>query len=173
MESGEAEKVYEQYRPQLEEVALLVQMKDEEVQLVLNCSELRRCQGGEVIFRQGEPGDSLFIILEGRVRIEKEVDHSPADYSSADGGHGGGDVVLLARFKTGDFFGEMSLVDIEPRSATARIEASSVLLEVSIDRLCAQCYDSGKNELLILLMTNLARTLSRRLRETNEKLSPR
>jgi CRP-like cAMP-binding protein len=61
---------------------------------------------GEPIFRQGEPGDEMYIIQDGRVEIVLEVE--------------GGEVVPLATLERGDFFGEMAVLEGEPRTATAR-----------------------------------------------------
>src|SRR6185503_6861686 len=59
--------------------------------------------GGEAIIRQGEPGDSLYVLKEGEVAIRVAVDGAERE---------------VAKLKTGDFFGEMSLMTGEPRRAT-------------------------------------------------------
>jgi small-conductance mechanosensitive channel/CRP-like cAMP-binding protein len=61
---------------------------------------------GETLVREGEPGDSLFVIEEGRVRISKSGEAI------------GTGTIDLAQMQAGDFFGEMSLLTGEPRSAT-------------------------------------------------------
>lgn len=73
---------------------------------------------GEVLFREGDPGQELFLIREGRVVISKRVMGRVEQ--------------VLARLGPGDFFGEMSLFDQFPRSATVQAEAETVLL--SLDR---------------------------------------
>jgi CRP/FNR family cyclic AMP-dependent transcriptional regulator len=65
----------------------------------------RRYRRGEVIFHQGDPGDSLHIVARGRVKI---VLTSPE-----------GDEAIVATVRPGDFFGELTLIDGAPRSATA------------------------------------------------------
>ncbi len=63
----------------------------------------------EVLFSEGEPGDSLFVIERGKVAVSK---YDPDD----------GDILRLAVLEAGSFFGEMSLLTGEPRSATVQAE---------------------------------------------------
>ena len=75
----------------------------------------RRYRRGEVVFLQGEAGTSLYIVAAGQVKIA---------LTSADGAE-----VMLARLGPGEFFGELALLDGEPRSADAvATEASELLL---------------------------------------------
>ncbi len=64
----------------------------------------RRFRRGEVIFHVGDPGDALFIIVSGEVKISL-----PSE---------GGDEAILVRLARGDVFGELALLDGAPRSAT-------------------------------------------------------
>jgi len=111
-------------------------------------------EDGEVIFKEGNPGDKLYIILKGEVEIFKEL--------------GEGKEEVLARLRPGEYFGEMSLIDDEPRSAHA-IANTDVDLMV-IDRSDFEKLLSEDKELAYKLLWSLVRTLSQRLRETNEKI---
>lgn len=75
----------------------------------------RRFRRGEVVFHQGDPGDALFIIQSGAIKILL-----PSDT---------GDEAILTTLQTGDFFGELALLDGAPRSATAvALERSELLV---------------------------------------------
>lgn len=65
----------------------------------------RRFRRGEVIFHQGDPGDALHVVTSGSVKIVLPSRE--------------GDEAIIATVRPGDFFGELSLLDGEPRSATA------------------------------------------------------
>ena len=110
---------------------------------------------GEVVFREGDHGEKLYLILSGRVRISREV--------------AGMGEEALAILGPGDAFGEMSIVDDFPRSADARVHESCRLLVLNKQEV---------EELLFLhkdlayeLLWNFVRILSARLRETNDKMT--
>ena len=65
----------------------------------------RRFRRGEIIFHAGDPGDALFIIVSGEVKIALPSEE--------------GDEAILAILRPGDVFGELALLDGAPRSATA------------------------------------------------------
>jgi CRP-like cAMP-binding protein len=72
---------------------------------------------GEVIFREGDPGDCMFIILKGKVKITKETPHGE---------------LYITTLEEGEIFGEMSLFDGQPRSATATSNGPSRIM--TLDR---------------------------------------
>lgn len=107
---------------------------------------------GEVIVREGEPGDRVYLVRSGRVRVLK--------------GSGDGAAVDLAEFGPGDFFGEMSLVECVVRSASVvAVEPTSVSTLKGSDfyRLYRQRPDQYG-----IVMLNIARDLARRLRHLDE-----
>jgi len=66
---------------------------------------MKSYEPGQVIFSEGEPGDEMFIIIEGAVEIRKRTSMSTSK--------------TLTTFKPGDIFGEMAIIENKPRSATA------------------------------------------------------
>lgn len=103
---------------------------------------------GEVMFREGDPGRELFVVLSGEMEVQKR-------------GPRGIDV-RLALLGPGDWFGEMSILDVQPRSATVRALAPSRLLVFRAQDLDALYRRDLKSYSLLVL--NIAREISRRLR---------
>jgi len=80
----------------------------------------RRFRRGEVIFHIGDPGDALFVIVEGEVKISL-----PSET---------GDEAILARLRVGDVFGELALLDGAPRSASATAIVATETVVLPRDR---------------------------------------
>ncbi len=108
-----------------------------------------------VLFRAGDPGGKLYLILEGKVRISREVSGMGEE--------------ALAVLGAGDYFGEMALVDDAPRSADARVHERCKLL--AIDKDAMQHLLFLHKEIAYEILWNVVRTLAARLRETNEKMT--
>ena len=110
---------------------------------------------GTRIFQYGEPGDKLYIILEGKVRISREV--------------GGMGEEALAVLGTGEVFGEMALLDESPRSADARAHERCRLLVITKDAFDDLLF--LHKDLAYEVLWSCVRMLASRLRETNDKLT--
>jgi CRP/FNR family transcriptional regulator, cyclic AMP receptor protein len=107
---------------------------------------------GGVIVREGAPGDRMFFVCSGRVRVVKETP--------------GGAPVRLAEFGPGDFFGEMSLVESVVRSASVvATEPTRVFTLKALDfyKLYRQ-----RPEQYGIVMLNISRDLARRLRRLDK-----
>ncbi|WP_243359581.1 cyclic nucleotide-binding domain-containing protein [Fundidesulfovibrio terrae] len=117
---------------------------------------LARFPKGSIIFHEGDPDDSMAIILEGSIEITKRdtsPDHKPK---------------CLVRIGPGRAFGELALIEGPPRSATAK-----ALNDVSLLILTRKMYESlcaKDTELALKVTTNIARLMSFRLRNTSVKL---
>ena len=107
------------------------------------------------IFSEGEPGDKFYLIVEGAVRISRIV---PGMGEEA-----------LAVLRPGNYFGEMSLIDDAPRSATAMCHEKCRLFVVNRRDLEDLLFVD--RDLAYELLWNWVRTLSRRLRATNDKMT--
>ena len=112
-----------------------------------------RFAAGARIFAEGEPGDRLYLVVEGAVRVSTQV----SDGEEA-----------LAMLRPGAFFGEMSLLDDQPRSADAHAQEDSVLF--SLNRGDFLELLQGDGSLAVAVLGSLARTLAIRLRETNDQV---
>jgi CRP/FNR family transcriptional regulator, cyclic AMP receptor protein len=110
---------------------------------------------GTKIFQHGDPGDKLYIIIEGKVRISREV---PGMGEEA-----------LAVLGPGSVFGEMSLLDEAPRSADARVHERCRLLTVPKDAFEDLLF--LHKDLAYEVLWSFVRMLTQRLRETNDKLT--
>ena len=112
---------------------------------------------GEQLLREGDPARSMFVVREGELEIFK---------------HGsGGAEHKLAILAPGDCVGEMSLIDIQPRSATARARSAATLYVLDLSEI-AKLYRSDV-EAYALLVLNISREISRRLRCADELLVSR
>ncbi len=100
----------------LRRCALFAQVDDEILALCASTLRIRRYRKNETVFHQGDPGDSLYIIESGSVKI---VLPSPEGEEGA----------IIATLSRGDFFGELALLDRAPHSATAvAIEPTEALV---------------------------------------------
>jgi CRP-like cAMP-binding protein len=90
-----------------------------EIHFLASLSQEERFLGGEVMFREGDPGDKMYVVLEGRVMISKRIPGAGEE--------------ALAFLERGDYFGEMALIDDEERSASATAHDDGALV-LSIPR---------------------------------------
>jgi CRP-like cAMP-binding protein len=110
---------------------------------------------GHTIFEEGDAGETFYIVLSGSVRISRMV---PGMGEEA-----------LGIVKAGSYFGEMSLLDDAPRSAHALVHERCRLFVMSKTDLEELLFVD--RELAYDLLWNFVRTLSRRLRESNDKMT--
>jgi CRP/FNR family transcriptional regulator, cyclic AMP receptor protein len=126
-----------------------------EIHFLASLSRERRLRPGEVLFREGDAGDAMYVVVEGRVRIGK---HIPGAGEEA-----------LAFMERGDWFGEMALIDNQPRSAEATAhDEGAVVLAIPSD-VVAGLLDIRKVSSLRLLRI-LCQLVAKRLREIDDKL---
>ncbi len=126
-----------------------------EMKLLATFSSEEKFREGSMIFREGEKGDKLYIVLDGRVRISKFIP-----------GVGEEALTVLDR---GDFFGEMALIDDKPRSADAKAHDGDATV-LSIDRGTLSEILSMDPHAALQFLNLLCRLISRRLREINDKI---
>ncbi|MFX0538515.1 Crp/Fnr family transcriptional regulator [Ornithinimicrobium sp. Y1847] len=110
-----------------------------------------RLARGEVVFREGDPGDSLYVVLSGKVKLAR---------TSGDGREN-----LLSVLGPGEMFGELSLFDPGPRLTTAYVVSNTEFISLGNEALRA--YLADHPEVAMQMLAGLAH----RLRRTNEGLS--
>jgi CRP-like cAMP-binding protein len=140
----------------MDEVALFHALTREEVQILAPYLDLRRYDKGEIIFREGEPGDFICFLCSGKVEVKKETKFK-------------GKQIILALISKGSFIGELSIIDGNPCSATAVACADSQVL-----LLLQSNFDSFVEKYPIIglkLLRGIARILSLRLRQSAERLA--
>jgi CRP-like cAMP-binding protein len=138
----------------LKEVPLFANFSIRELKSIQELIHFRSFKAKECVFREGDPGYGLYTVLEGEVRVVLK--------------YGQPDEIEIVRLKRGDFFGEFSLLDHAPRSATVESVGQTLLggffypdLKELLDR---------NPSLAARFLWNLSRVLTERLRQTNEEL---
>jgi len=139
----------------LREIELFRGLKPEALESIARLASEEHHARGTKIFQHGDAGDKLYLILDGKVRISRDV---PGMGEEA-----------LAILGPGQLFGEMALLDESPRSADARAHERCRLLAIAKD---------GFDDLLFMnkdlayeVLWSVVRMLAGRLRETNDKLT--
>ena len=136
----------------LREVGLFGALSDTTLEHFARSLSTTRVATGDTIFREGDvSAREMYVVLEGEMEVSK---HSRR-----------GRDMRIAILGPNDWFGEMSIIDMQPRSATVRALAPSRLIRLSSGDLDALYRLDLKSYALILL--NIARDLSRRLRVTD------
>lgn len=108
---------------------------------------------GAFFFREGEPGESMFVLESGLVEVRKRAPQGS---------------LLLCRLGPGNCFGEMAMIDLSPRSASVQALENCSGFEIFAASLF-QLYERDLEQFALIQM-NMARELSRRLRVADERL---
>lgn len=132
----------------LRRVAIFAGLSDEQARALEAASGRQTFREGDVIVRQGDPGGRLFTIVSGQVAVSLPSDARPD--------------MRLSILGAGEVFGEMSIFDDQPRSATVRALAPTEVLTLNREQVVA--FFAAHPEAAI----EIIRVLSRRLRDTNQ-----
>ncbi|MEO7795883.1 MAG: cyclic nucleotide-binding domain-containing protein [Thermoanaerobaculia bacterium] len=126
-----------------------------EINFLASLSRERKLKSGQVLFHEGDPGDAMYVVLEGRMLISKFIPGAGEE--------------ALAFLERGDYFGEMALIDRAPRSAQARAhDGGAVVLAIPAE-VVAGILDVRKVSSLPLLKI-LCGLVAKRLREVDDKI---
>jgi CRP-like cAMP-binding protein len=117
---------------------------------------IERCfDPGATVVAEGEAGNSMFIIRSGRLVVSMRTNDGRA--------------FQLARLGPGDFFGEMTLIAMQGRSATVEAESPAGLYELTARHLYA--YYKADIHAYVMVMQNINRELCRRLRDADNRMA--
>jgi CRP-like cAMP-binding protein len=139
-------------REKLKDTVLFAEFSSEEFDQLFELFDEIRVAQGEIIVRQDDSGDCMFILMEGSARVIHRKD---------------GREFLLATMQPGDFFGELALVDAGPRSADVVATTDCALLKITQAMISAAAgvYPTAAFKLLIAI----GRVLVDRLRKSNQR----
>ena len=135
----------------LRHVRVFAGLSEEDLTAIAEVSVSRRYEAGEVVFREGDGGDTCYIVRSGLARAVRQ--------------HSDGRSITLAHFGAGDIFGELAMFDEEPRSAT--VDVIDEVEVVAIPGRDMQRLMREHPEIAVKLNAALAQ----RLRATNERLA--
>ena len=132
----------------IRDLPLLARLPDEDLKALASRGRVRRFNAGTTIFHEGDPGDAIYVVVDGRMRMSRLS--------------GSGTEATLAIIGAGDCTGELSLFDGRPRSATATAMSATRAFVVSRDDFVNWVTERPAAALALL------ETLSLRIRRTNE-----
>ncbi len=133
----------------LADIGLFGGLSKETLETLASSLPTRRIEAGDMVVEEGDLSTQMFVVIAGELEVIKK-------------GESGGDV-RVAVLGPGDWFGEMSIIDVQPRSASVRAVAPTFVLAVSSENVENLLYRRNVKDYALFIM-NIARELSRRLR---------
>jgi CRP/FNR family cyclic AMP-dependent transcriptional regulator len=130
-------------------------LSDASLDLLVSMLVERRFDAGATIVAEGEPGRSMFIVHTGDLVVSQLGET--------------GRSIRMTDLGPGDFFGEMTLIEMQNRSATVIAETATVLYELTAR--CLYTYYKADIHAYVLVMQNINRELCRRLRRADRRIS--
>jgi CRP/FNR family cyclic AMP-dependent transcriptional regulator len=137
----------EQRLRMLREMPLLGGVRNDILALLLEHAAVRSLVAGETLFNEGDPGETMYLLESGELQVFRR--RHDTDYP-------------INRLHAGDCVGEMSFVDLGPRSASVVAATDAQVLELTHGALL-QLYQQDLEQ-FALIQINMAREMSRRLR---------
>ena|SRR5579872_1123985 len=136
----------------LRHVKILACLSDEQIERFVQLMEVQAVPNGAQVTKQGEQGDAMYLVLEGELRLRSMVE---------------GRETSLGTLGAGEYFGEISLFDHGPRSATAVASQDSALLKMSASQLEKLIYEAP--DLAAPVLFAIAKTFTTRVRSENKR----
>jgi CRP/FNR family cyclic AMP-dependent transcriptional regulator len=130
-------------------------LSDASLDLLVSMLVERRFDAGATVVAEGEPGRSMFVVHSGELVVSRLGNSGCA--------------IRMTDLVSGDFFGEMTLIEMQNRSATVVAESPTVLYELTAQKLYA-CYKADIHA-YVIVMQNINRELCRRLRRADGRIA--
>lgn len=134
--------------------AIFADLTDDELSHIIEICKEQKFKSGATLFKEGEPGNRLYIIAEGEVRISRDIPGSGEE--------------ALTVLKKGACFGEMSVFDRSERSTDAIVNKDCTL--ITITRSDFEIMLDFNRDIAYKILWSVVRMLSERLRITNDNL---
>jgi CRP-like cAMP-binding protein len=138
----------------LRTVPIFHDLKGRNLDLLFDFLEERRWDVGEIICTEGELGRSMYVIREGEVEVLRRSSR--------------GNNVPIVRLGPGECFGEMTLIELQPRSASVVVKRKAVTY--SLTNLDLWNLYKADNFAYVIILQNICRMLSRRLRKADSRI---
>ncbi|MFT3707517.1 MAG: cyclic nucleotide-binding domain-containing protein [Archangium sp.] len=138
----------------LPSIAIFGGLEEKTLKRLIELLGEHRIEPGQEICKQGDSGRAMFLVRHGEVVVCRDNEE--------------GRRLKMIRLGTGEFFGEMTLIDIQKRSATVVAEKPSLLFSLG-NRDLYRLYQEDVAG-YVMVLQNICRELSRRLRVTNQRL---
>jgi CRP/FNR family transcriptional regulator, cyclic AMP receptor protein len=133
---------------ELKSIAVLQALDSDALARLAAAVEEKEYADGEAVFAEGDPGDSMYFIAKGRIRVEKRAQAAGAAHKT------------LAVLEAGDYFGEMALLDQKPRSASAVAAGGARVLRLAkaaFDQMQQKSSQAGMSVLFAMIRTSSER----------------
>jgi CRP-like cAMP-binding protein len=138
-------------KPQtLQKYSLFGGLLEEQIEEIMPLLEQEKFEADQVIISEGKPNDKIYFVIEGQVVVTKRG-------------------IILSQFGEGEAFGEMEVLDVMPAIATIKTLTPVTVLSIS-NKTLREIYKMDVKIFSLMLM-NLARDLSRRLRRMDDKMT--
>ena len=130
-------------------------LSEASLDLLISMMVERSFDAGAAIVAEGEPARSMFVVHSGQLVVSKLGES--------------GRSIWMSMLEPGDFFGEMTLIEMQNRSATVKAESETVLYELTAKNLYT--YYKADIHAYVIVMQNVNRELCRRLRRADARIA--
>jgi hypothetical protein len=136
----------------IREVPIFTDLRVRELVAIAEIATTKACGRDEVVVREGDPGDALYLVMDGQLAIIKGLATEQE--------------VFLECIRKGNFFGEMALLDGNPRSASVKAEPESSLLVIGAKDFETVVLDYPS------ISFNICKFFAQRIRSLHQRISP-